>query len=214
MKYKHIIWDWNGTLLDDAWLCVQAMNRVLHRRNMPKLTNEKYQEVFDFPVIKYYELLGFDFEKEPFTVSGTEFIDEYYKNSHKLILQQDAKFILETFSNLGIYQSILSAQKQSSLEKLLFDFQIGYYFSKIVGLNNHYAHSKTDNGLKLIESIPQSTNEVLLIGDTVHDYEVAKTMEIDCVLVPSGHHSKEKLMSTGSIIVDSLIDVIPVVEIT
>ena len=98
---KQIIWDWNGTLLDDAWLCVQSMNKVLQRRQMPELTSARYQEVFDFPVIKYYELLGFDFKKEPFTIVGTEFINEYYKNSHKLDLQEGAKKVFNTIKEKG-----------------------------------------------------------------------------------------------------------------
>ena len=53
-KYKHIIWDWNGTLLDDAWLCVDVINGVLSRRNMSTISLRQYQELFNFPVIDYY----------------------------------------------------------------------------------------------------------------------------------------------------------------
>ncbi|MBC8213895.1 MAG: HAD family hydrolase [Candidatus Marinimicrobia bacterium] len=209
---KQIIWDWNGTLLDDAWLCVQSMNKVLQRRQMPELTSARYQEVFDFPVIKYYELLGFDFKKEPFTIVGTEFINEYYKNSHKLDLQEGAKKVFNTIKEKGISQSILSAQKQSSLEKLLKDFQIDKYFEHIIGLDNHYAHSKTENGLKLIETLPQEPNEVLLVGDTVHDFEVAEKMKVKCVLIPSGHHSRKKLENTDSIIANSVNDIVQMLD--
>ena len=31
-NYRHVIWDWNGTLLDDAWLCVEVLNGLLARR--------------------------------------------------------------------------------------------------------------------------------------------------------------------------------------
>ena len=37
---KHIIWDWNGTMLDDRWLTIAAMNIVLARRNMAELTED------------------------------------------------------------------------------------------------------------------------------------------------------------------------------
>ena len=79
MKYKHIIWYWNGTLFDDAWLCVEVMNNVLSRRNMPLLTRDRYMETFDFPVKDYYRKLGFNFKSEPFEISGTEFIVGYNK---------------------------------------------------------------------------------------------------------------------------------------
>lgn len=83
MKIKHIIWDWNGTLLDDLWLSIKAINIVLNRYQLPEIHEEKYLEIFTFPVIDYYERLGFDFEKQPFTVVGTEFIEEYTKRQLK-----------------------------------------------------------------------------------------------------------------------------------
>ena len=60
-KYNHIIWDWNGTLLNDRWLCVEAINQALNKRNLPMLTEGKYKDVFSFPVEDYYKKVGFDF---------------------------------------------------------------------------------------------------------------------------------------------------------
>ena len=55
MKYKHIIWDWNGTLLDDRWLCVDGINNGLLKRGLTPITEETYMNVFTFPVKNYYE---------------------------------------------------------------------------------------------------------------------------------------------------------------
>ena len=82
-QYKHIIWDWNGTLLDDAWLFVDIMNGVLENRNMDTITVEKYRKIFGFPVEEYYKKLGFDLEKESFYESGLEFIRAYEKRRYK-----------------------------------------------------------------------------------------------------------------------------------
>ena len=47
MKYKHIIWDWNGTLLNDLSLCVTILNQSLSKRNIPAITIQAYKEKFD-----------------------------------------------------------------------------------------------------------------------------------------------------------------------
>ena len=94
MKYKHIIWDWNGTLLDDRWLCVAAINQTLSLRNMDIIDEEQYKEIFCFPVIEYYIKLGFDFNDEPFSIVGTEFIDFYNKNFRKARLHSNALQVL------------------------------------------------------------------------------------------------------------------------
>ena len=73
-KYNHIIWDFNGTLLDDAWLCVEILNDLLEKRKMPLITPALYGRIFDIPVIDFYEKIGFDFSIESFEIVGTEFI--------------------------------------------------------------------------------------------------------------------------------------------
>ena len=52
-NYQHIIWDWNGTLLNDVKLCADIMNNLLKTRSLPTITLEKYREIFTFPVKDY-----------------------------------------------------------------------------------------------------------------------------------------------------------------
>ena len=63
---SHIIWDWNGTLFDDANLCRDIINRMLHARGRATLDAQRYEEAFGFPVRDYYARIGFDFSEEPF----------------------------------------------------------------------------------------------------------------------------------------------------
>jgi len=64
VKYWHVIWDWKGTWINDVWLAVEIMNKILKKRNLPRIDLKKYREIFDFPVTKYYLKLGFDFSKK------------------------------------------------------------------------------------------------------------------------------------------------------
>ncbi|MEM9226864.1 MAG: HAD family hydrolase, partial [Verrucomicrobiota bacterium] len=77
MAYKHIIWDWNGTLIDDTWLCVEVINQIMALRKMPPVNIDSYRAEFGFPVIEYYHKLGFDLEHDPFEEISVEFISEY-----------------------------------------------------------------------------------------------------------------------------------------
>ncbi|MEA3444049.1 MAG: HAD hydrolase-like protein [Bacteroidota bacterium] len=96
---KHIIWDYNGTLLNDLDVCVDVINKVLGRRGLDKLSREAYQAVFDFPVKNYYEKIGFDFQKESFEIVGTEFIEEYNKKQTACLLQEGSIKMLDFFLN-------------------------------------------------------------------------------------------------------------------
>ncbi len=202
-KYKHIIWDWNGTILDDAWLCVEILNRMLHRRGMKTTTLSEYQQFFDFPVINYYIKLGFDFEKESFDDVAREYIRAYESQYRRCRLRQGVIDIIKQFKAAGFSQSVLSASQRSSLIKALELFDLKNFFENIAGLDDYYAHSKIDAARKLLKDISINGKEILLIGDTTHDYEVACMLGAACLLLPAGHQSKERLLATGAKVCDS-----------
>lgn len=199
-----IIWDWNGTLLNDTHFCVQTINEMLGKRNLPLLSVNDYKDVFSFPVKDYYRKVGFDFEVEPFEIPALEFIDRYTELVNTCSLHQDSIKVLKYFQVLGIRQFVLSAMKQDALENCL-DYQgISHFFEYVSGLNDHYAVSKIENGHRLISDLNLDISELILIGDTVHDFEVASELGCQCVLIANGHQSKEVLLTTGALVIDQL----------
>ena len=213
LQYKHIIWDWNGTLLDDGWLFVDVMNTILKRREMNTITLEKYREIFGFPVKNYYTKLGFDLEKEPFEESGMEFIKGYENRRYEAQLYPQVIPLLSDLQTIGISHSILSAQHQTLLDDLTQYYNIREHFIQVIGLDNHYAHSKVENGIQWVNRLKLNAQEVLLIGDTDHDFEVAETIGVDCLLLSHGHHSPDRLQKTGATVVQGLNDVFQLFEI-
>jgi phosphoglycolate phosphatase len=206
-KYKHIIWDWNGTLLDDVALCVNIINSVLVKRNLSPISVEYYREIFSFPIIQYYEKLGFDFTQESFESIGTEFILEYEKKRSLCALMTDAKKTLQYFTRLGLTQSILSASKENYLLDAVGGYGLASIFMEINGLDNHYASSKIDIGLAFMTRNNLNPKTILLIGDTMHDADVANALGVDCCLVPNGHQSPRRLAACGVSVVASLSEI-------
>jgi len=59
-KLGTVVWDWNGTLLNDMEACIRSMNLMLEKRRLPPIDFETYRSVFTFPVIDYYRAVGID----------------------------------------------------------------------------------------------------------------------------------------------------------
>jgi phosphoglycolate phosphatase len=206
--YKHIIWDWNGTLLNDVEVVIDVMNSLLQKRKMPIINMERYLQIFDFPVINYYTKLGFNFSLEPFEKIANEYVELYKAAYHTCNLQKDAEKILKLVSDSDITQSILSASQQTYLNESIDFYKINDFFVKLVGLSDHYAVSKVENGKKLLQDLSLSPKDVLLIGDTVHDFEVSKALGCDCLLVSCGHQHLDKFKKYDVPIYNSLSDLI------
>ena len=204
MKYEHIIWDWNGTLLDDVWLSVQSINTVLFRYDLPHITTSGYLDIFTFPVIKYYKLLGFNFKTDPFKKVGTEFISEYTDNQYSPKLHKDTIKVLKEINYLDVSQSIVSAATQKMLDKLIYHHKLENYFDTIVGQDNHYAYGKEDTVDKWLRARDLDPSHVLFIGDTIHDHDVAINLGMKSILISHGHTSRERLLETGTIVLPNL----------
>jgi phosphoglycolate phosphatase len=203
-KKEIIFWDWNGTLLDDVDVCLQAMNILLKKRNMSLLDKKQYRDVFDFPVKKYYSKVGFDFDSEPFEIPAIEFIDEYKKLLPKSKLFDDVVETLQYFSNLGFFQFIVSAMERNALYDSVISCRIEHFFEDIHGIKDNYANGKLHLFEELIEEKKLETSKILMIGDTIHDFEIAHKLGIDVILVSRGHQSNERLIASGGKVVNSL----------
>ena len=100
MRYQQIIWDWNGTLWNDTWLCVEINNHMLERRGLPPITLEMYRAKLCFPVTDYYCQLGFDYETDPYSHLAEEFIAEYEQRRFECDLHPEARELIQLFQTL------------------------------------------------------------------------------------------------------------------
>ena len=195
LKYSHIIWDWNGTLLDDVDRNLEVINVMLNRRGLPAVGSvEAYRSLFRFPVVEYYRDAGFDLEAEPFDSLAVEYTELYYGGGNPRLFPGTER-VLRTARERGARQIILSASKTENLRAQVGAFGIAGYFDEILGISDIYAEGKLSAARNYAARFPGE--KMLLIGDTAHDFEVAEPISADCVLISNGHQPREALLSLG-----------------
>jgi phosphoglycolate phosphatase len=203
-RTRHILWDWNGTLLDDVSACVAAINRLLRRRALPTMGIARYRATFTFPVRNYYRRLGFDLRREDWDRLAREFHAAYAQTARTARLRPGSRALLRELRRAGIPMSVLSASEQNLLRRMLRRRGIAGFFRSTAGLDNLNAASKTRLGQRLMASLGVDPRHVLLVGDTVHDFDVAQSLGCRCVLVAGGHQSEERLRACGCEVLEGL----------
>lgn len=202
-KYDTIIWDWNGTLLNDIDLCLSIANKMLANHQPIPLDLAGYRNAFGFPITGYYEKIGIDLAKESFEVLTDKFVTDFNQGLPNCNLHENVLAILKRFKTEQKDQYILTAAHLDFVRPLLDRFEINPYFKAVEGVDNFQAEGKVKRGVQLMKTHQINKDKTVLIGDTYHDFEVANAMHIDCVLVANGHQSKERLVdfTKGEILV-------------
>ena len=203
MKYTHIIWDFNGTILNDVQTGIDAVNVLLKRYGKKTIDSvAEYRAAFGFPVIDYYDHIGL--ERENFPKYAPEWVAEYNLREPDAKIFDGVVELMEYFKTYGYAQYLLSATEREMLLGQVERLNIGEYFKEIIGQNGIEAHGKTDVALAWMAN--EKPKKALFIGDSLHDFEVSQAMGIDCVLLAWGHQSRERLEKSGCRIFDTAYD--------
>lgn len=205
-KITHLIWDWNGTLLDDTQACVNTINSMLGERGLPQLSVQQYRDCFGFPVSDFYRKVGFVLESENWDELAHVFHERFLADS-SMALHAQARPVLEQLHLQGVTQWILSASHQSILDRMLQEYELTAYFQRAMGIDNLYGDSKVSIGRAMIAMMEVPRAEILLIGDSLHDYEVALDLGVACVLIAQGHQSYARLVICDVPVLQSLSEV-------
>lgn len=185
-----LVWDWNGTLLNDTEAALNAFNAQLEKRSLKPITIKFYRDNFAFPVKPFYAKCGIKLEREDWDKLAAEYHEAYAREEKAL--NSAARAALEAARALGFRQSVLSALRQDLLEEALAQYKIREYFDHVVGVDNLNGASKLNEARALMKKLK---GEVVFIGDSLHDAEVAREVGARALLVSTGGHSKARLQA-------------------
>lgn len=191
LKYRHVLWDWNGTLVDDVDLCARIVGSIMADHKLDPITKEGYRALFRFPVADYYKDIGFG--SDQFATVTQAFMMRYHQGVNSLQLFRGVPEMLADLQKAGIQSSILTAAHEKDVLHLLEHFGIRDFFTHVYGLSDHDAVSKVDRGKQLIQRLACPPRDVIMVGDTDHDWEVAQAMGVDILLVADGHQHHDRL---------------------
>ena len=198
---RYVIWDWNGTLLDDTAAALETLNDMLAKRGSPEIGMEFYRDNFRFPVKPFYEKIGVVLEGEDWDALAREYHDVYAAKEKRLAA--DAKEAVLEVRRRGAGESIVSALRQDLLERDTERFGIRGDMDWLFGVDNLDGRSKTDRAKEALSTIcgkkGVSPDETVLVGDSLHDAEVASAIGVRCILYGGGSHSPARLATAGPV---------------
>lgn len=207
-RYDMIIWDFNGTLLDDVQAALCSVNDILRIRDREEISLETYREYTDTPIIKFYEHL-FDMNTTSFDQLSHEFHEGYRRHEHLTSLSCGALELIDKSAYLGVRHVICTASEESKVKEQLEALSISDRFEHVIAASDRTAGSKIEGAVEFMKKTGAAPERTLFIGDCVHDYQTACAIGAQCALLSSGHQSKSALLTCKAIIIDTLSELCP-----
>ena len=207
---RHIVWDWNGTLINDAQACTAAVDALMRRRGLAGETLAGYRARIRFPVRAYYELSGFDLEAEAYEALCDEFGEAYARavagevphlSSHSGFpasnIHADVRHVFEASQAAGVTHAIVSASEQATLARQVAEYGLTPYFTALIGRDDNHGGTKDHLVREWVRACGYPPEQILYVGDTEHDGEAASSAGIRVAMVSDGHVSAERLHRMG-----------------
>ena len=205
----HVVWDWNGTLFDDLDCCVEVANTLLGEFGLPALEGiAGYQSKFRVPIVAYYADLGFDISPGGnFDAAARRYLELYATASQACGLHEGAREVLGALQAAGVQQVVISASEQANLHAQLAPFELDDWLAGAHGIEDIYAASKEGLARRWLAEAHVAPADVVFVGDSEHDFEIAAALGAGCVLFSGGHHSRAHLEKLGAPVIDHLCQV-------
>ncbi|AEB47440.1 HAD family hydrolase [Micromonospora maris] len=203
----HLVWDWNGTLLDDLSLVVACTNAVFTREGGPTVTAEEHRVRFRRPIADYYaEVLGRAVDDEAFGRLDRIFHDAYRLGLTSCELAHDAVDAMAAWPGS---QSLLSMWFHDELVPAIQTYGLTGRFARVDGLRASVGGDrKAESLVRHLAELGVDGRSVVLIGDSLDDADAARAVGGRAVLYAGGFTDRARLMASGHPVADTLTEAV------
>ena len=203
----HLVWDWNGTLLDDLTLVVAATNASLAVYGAAPVSAEEHRRDFRRPIVDYYShVLGRPLDREDFARLDKAFHQAYVEGLLGCPLSAGA---LEALAGWAGTQSLLSMWFHHELVPTVTRYGLDRYFARVDGLRDVIGGgSKAPHLAAHLTALGLDGPDCVLIGDSVDDAEAAASVGARCILYTGGFTDERRLRAVGVPVAARLADAV------
>lgn len=210
----HLVWDWNGTLLHDIDAVIEATNASFAEIGLPRITLERYRELYCVPVPRFYErLMGRLPTEDEWEVMDEIFHRHYWALAGTCCLAEGAAEILARRRYEGLTQSLCSLAPHEQLIPILRTHGIENHFLRVDGRTEGSHTGKSEQMARHLAAMDGIVaGRVVVIGDAVDDAVAAQHVGALAVLYTGGSHSRASLEKAGVPVVDTLVEAVETAE--
>jgi phosphoglycolate phosphatase-like HAD superfamily hydrolase len=205
----HLVWDWNGTVLNDFAVILRSTNDSFADVGLPPITAEQYRAEIKLPIRAFYtDIMGRAPSDEEWERLDESFHKYYIRYEREAALSAGLPELLREWAATGRTQSLLSMYHDEKLVPVVEHHGLTSYFALVQGTTPPRPQRKglhLADHLKRLDVDPART---VLIGDSPDDAHAAESVGARVVLYSGGFAAAASLRATGAPIADTLAEAV------
>lgn len=217
LKYNHIVFDLDGTLIDTLPDVVYSLNFALSEYVSDKLNCDKVIKWIGYGlehlIIKSLEYFDIDLNCKIKNDVSRIFLLNYEENIGRSKLFEDVRVVLDALRNVNAQMSICSNKPVKMINLVLDVLNLRNYFVNVSG-GDSFEFKKPDPrhlySTLSVNKVDQCAN-YLIVGDSESDIELGSNVGIDTVLVTYGYMKDASLKKQATFCIDEISDLIDII---
>jgi phosphoglycolate phosphatase len=192
MKYGLIVFDWDGTIIDSAATIAECIRESARDMGLPVPSAEQASHVIGLGLHDSLRMAVPELQTEQYP----QFVAHYRRH---FLAREEAMSLFSGMEELLLHLkenhrlAIATGKSRRGLDRALTATGVGPLFAASRCADETHPKPHPAMLLELMDELGFSKHQMLMIGDTSHDLEMARAAEVDSVAVTYGAHPEEGL---------------------
>ena len=192
-RYTLVVFDWDGTLIDSAGTIVECIRDASREMGLTVPERERARHVIGLGLHDSLRHAVPDLPRERYRDFADRYRRHFLARESSMSLFEGVPRLLAGLHARGVLLAVATGKSRAGLDRALAASGLGAYFCASRCADETHPKPHPAMLLELMRELDAEPEQVLMVGDTSHDLEMARNAGVDALAVGYGAHPEHAL---------------------
>jgi phosphoglycolate phosphatase len=193
--FRLLVFDWDGTLIDSALAIVESLQFACRDVGLPVPHERDARHIIGLGLQDAFAHVLPDCSAEDYSRVRQRFSHYFLQRDAQLALFPGAADAIADLAQRGFLLGVATGKSRRGLDRALAATGLGAYFDATRCADEGFTKPHPGMLMALMDELGVAPEQTLMIGDTIHDLQMACNAGVACLAVTYGAHPLEQLLT-------------------
>ena len=193
LRYKALIFDWDGTLFDSTADIVHALQQAFAAMQLPVPAADACRHVIGLSLPHAMRFLYPALPESNYPQLVDNYRRHYLQRDQQIILFDGVTEALQRYREQGYFLAVATGKSRAGLDRALQVSGLGPLFDVTRCADETFSKPHPAMLLQILDVLGLNAADALMIGDTSHDLQLARNAGTAAAAVTYGAHPRSEL---------------------